>query len=408
MTTQVPPVQFTPDGLVLPEESAILAGVLADYNDALGGNMNPALETPQGQLASSTAAIIADGNAQLAEVINQVDPDTADGVYQDAIARIYFIDRSPGAPTVVTCQCTGAAGTILPVGIQAQDTSGNRYISLEAATIPPGGTVDVTFANIEDGPTACPPNTLNRIYQTVVGWDTVNNSGAGTPGRFVESQTEFAYRRSQMVAINARGSLPAIYSAVFDVDGVLDVYAYENNTNDPIEVGSTDYELVPHSLYIAAVGGESQAIADAIWANKDVGCDYNGNTEVEVVDTSGYDIPYPTYTVKFERPAPLAIYFQVNIQQSDDLPSNIVDLVKASITATFNGTDDLNSSGRVRIGSQLLAAKFYPGIIRIGPEVQLLSVFIGLSDPAALTSILIGIDQLPTVTDGNITVTLVP
>ncbi len=406
MTTNVPPLVFTPTGVQLPQESAILAGVLADYNDALGGNMNTALETPQGQLASSTAAIVADSNNQMAELVNQVDPDTASGAYQDAIARIYFIDRSPGAPTVVTCQCIGNVGTVIPAGAQAQDTSGNRYFALESGVIPIGGMVEITFANIVDGPIPCPPDTLNRIYQSVVGWDTVNNSGAGTPGRLVESQSEFAYRRSQMVAINARGSLPSIYSNVFDVDGVIDVYVFENTTNITINVGATGYPLVPHSLYVAAVGGEAADIAQAIWEKKDVGCDYNGNTTEIVTDTSGYDIPYPTYTVKFERPAPVAIKFQVNITASTDLPSNIIDLVKASVIATFNGTDPLNTSGRVRIGSQLLASKFYPGIIRIGPEVSLLSVFIG-TVTADQTSLLIGIDQNPTVTGADISVTLV-
>ncbi len=49
--SKVPRVQFTPEGLVLPNESAILAGVLSDMDAAFGGGLNPALETPQGQLA---------------------------------------------------------------------------------------------------------------------------------------------------------------------------------------------------------------------------------------------------------------------------------------------------------------------------------------------------------------------
>ena len=64
-SSSVPPLEFTPAGVVLPQESAVLAGVQADYDAAFGGGLNPALETPQGQLASSQAAIIADKNAEL-------------------------------------------------------------------------------------------------------------------------------------------------------------------------------------------------------------------------------------------------------------------------------------------------------------------------------------------------------
>lgn len=401
--TNVPPVQFTPAGLVVPPESAVLAGVQADYNDAFGGDLNPALETPQGQLASSTAAIIADANASIAEVVNNVDPDTADGIWQDAIARIYFLDRSPGAPTVVECDCVGNPGTNIPVGAQAADTSGNRYTCLEDGTIPPSGTVTLLFANVLDGPIPCPSNTLTVIFKAITGWDTINNPAPGVLGQNVESQAAFAYRRAQSVALNARGSLPSIYANVFDVADVIDVYATENTTNAVVNVGATNYALAPHSLYVAVVGGLNAAIAKAIWQKKDVGCDYNGNTTVVVTDDSGYSPPLPTYNVKFERPAPLAILFAVEIQDDPGLPADIEDLVKAAIIATFNGLD---GGTRVRIGSLLLASKFYPGVIRIGPEVSVLSILLGSVTPT-LTSQLIGIDQAPTVQESDISVTLV-
>lgn len=88
--TAVPSIEFTETGLVLPQESAILAGAQSDINAAFGGKLNPALNTPQGQIATSLSAIISDNNDQFAEFVNQVDPDTNDGFMQDAIARIYF------------------------------------------------------------------------------------------------------------------------------------------------------------------------------------------------------------------------------------------------------------------------------------------------------------------------------
>lgn len=404
MATNVTPVEFTETGIVVPQESTILTEVQADIDDAFGGGVNPALETPQGQLASSTAAIVADANAVFAEFVNQVDPDTASGFMQDAIARIYFLDRQAAAPTVVECDCVGNAGTVIPVGAQAADTSGNRYVSQEAGTIPPSGTITLTFANVDNGPIPCPADTLTVIYKAIPGWDTINNPAPGILGADVESQAAFAYRRAQSVALNARGSLPSIYAAVFDVEDVLDVYATENTTNATVPVGATNYPLVAHSLYVAATGGLDADIAQAIWTKKDVGCDYNGNTTVIVTDSSGYSPPLPTYTVKFERPAALPILFAVELVNDPGLPSNIVDLVKASIIATFTGS---NGGQRVRIGANLLASKFYTGIINIDPDaVQVISVLLGSVTPT-LNSQLIGIDQAPTVDAADISVTLV-
>lgn len=405
MTTNVPEIAFTPVGLDVPQESAVLAGVQADYNEAFGGNLNPALETPQGQLASSTAAIIAAKNAQFALFVNQVNPDTASGFMQDAIGRIYFLDRSPGAPTVVDCVCNGQFGTVIPVGAQAIDSSGNRYLCTQAGTIPIGGNITLPFANVIDGPIPCPANTLNQIYLAIPGWDSINNPSDGVLGADVESQAQFAYRRQQSVALNARGSLPSIYANVFEVADVLDVYVTENVLSTTLNVGSTNYPLAPHSLYVAVVGGNADDIAQAIWEKKDVGCDYNGNTTVIVTDDSGYLPPLPTYTVKFERPAALPILFAVEIASDPGLPADIVSLIQQAIIAAFIG--EAPDSTRARIGSRLTASTFYRYVQAVDRNMSVLSILIGTATPT-LTVVNVGIDQAPTIDASDISVTLVP
>lgn len=402
MTTNVPVIQFLPTGLVLPPTSAILAGVTADIDSAFGNNLNPDGSTPQGQLATSETAAIADKNAQIAFIVNQVDPDQAESFMQDAIGRIYFQERNPGVPTAVQCLCVGAQGTFIPVGAQAADTSGNRYVAMGEGTIDAGGSITLPFANINNGPIPCPANTLNIIYQAIPGWDTINNVGAGVVGANVESRADFEFRRQNSVALNGHGSLPSIYSRVSAVTGVIDCYAVENDEATTVNTGSTNYPLVQHSLYVAVVGGADADIANAIWTKKDVGCNYNGNTTVVVFDTN-YSFPQPQYNVKFERPPALPIKFAVQIVNSPGLPANIVALTKAAIIASFNGSD---GSARVRIASLLLAAKFYGPVAAIGSEVSVISILLGSSTPT-LTSQQIGIDQAPTVQASDITVTLV-
>lgn len=404
MTTNVPPVEFLPEGLFVPQESAVLAGVQADQNEAFGGDINPALNTPQGQLASSTAAIVADCNGVFAEFVNQVNPDTADGFMQDAIARIYFLERSPGAPTNVACQCVGDFGTAIPVGAQAEDTSGNIYTCTDGGTIPVSGTITLNFANVVDGPIACPADTLVKIRRAIPGWDTINNSAPGVLGRLIESRAEFEFRRKNSVALNAHGSKEAIYAAVFNVPDVLDVYVTENVTDAPVNTGATNYPVAAHSVYVAVVGGVSQAIGDAIYVKKDLGCNMNGNTTVTVFDTS-YTPPQPSYSITFNRPTPLPIFFRVELTDSANLPSNIVQLVKDAIIAQFNGFGD---QPRVRIGGLILASKFYNAVNEISEDVSILSILIGVTAPGAANSIIAGIDQAPTVDAANILVVLTP
>lgn len=402
MATSVPAIKFTPTGLVLPQESAILSGVQKDIDQAFGGGVNPALETPQGQLAQSTTAIIGDTNDTFAEFVNQIDPDFAAGKMQDAIARIYFLNRKPSAPTAVQCVCTGSEGTVIPVGAKAKDTSGNIYICTQQGRIPSGGSITLGFANLEHGPIACPAGTLNSIYKTIPGWDTINNPDDGVPGALTENRADFEYRRQSSVAILASGSMPSIYANVFNVDGVIDVYAVENVTSAVVNMGSTNYPLAPHSVYVAAVGGEVEAVARAIIGKKDTGCNYNGNTTFDVEDKN-YDIPRPTYTVRFERPAALPILFDVKIADNPSLPADIVTLVQNAIIAAFSGAD---GGQRARIGARIFASRYYAPVSLASQNMSIISILIGTTT-ADQNSVDAGIDQQPTVNAANITVTLV-
>jgi len=403
ITTNVPSLSFGAAGVVAPPESKILSGVLTDMNAAFGGFLNTQnLETPQGQLASSLTAIIGDKNATLMRYVSQVDPLYAQGRMQDAIGRIYFLDRKPAEPTVVTVTCIGLIGVNIPLGALVSDSAGNIYACTEAGVIPPTGSIDLQFANQQTGPIACPAGTITSLYQYIAGWDKAFNEQDGVLGSDVESAAEFEFRRKNSVALNARGSLPSIYASVFSVPDVLDVYVTENTSSLPTSAGVTAYTLAAHSIYVAVVGGDPQAIAEAIWRKKDVGADYNGNTTVQVQDMS-YDPPRPTYNVKFNIPLTTPVRFAVQISANLALPSDIVQRIQQAIISAFAGGD---GGARARIGAQIFASRFYATIKAVDPNVQVVSVLLGVISPNA-SVLTMGIDQSPVVSALDITVNLV-
>ncbi len=402
----VPQIQWTTAGLVVPSASAVLAGVQSDINTAFGGNLNfTNPQTPQSQLATSWAANINAANAALAYFVNNIDPDVASGFMQDAVGQIYFLDRNPGLPTVVQCLCTGLVGTVIPTGATAQDTSGNRYVCTAGGTIPASGSITLPFANVVLGPIACPAGTLTQIYQQITGWDSITNIADGVIGANVESQAAYALRRAASVASNSQGALASIYGAVFGVPGVIDVYCYENDSNVAITVGATNYSMLPNSIYVGVAGGASAAIAQAIYTKKSPGCNMNGNTTVVVTDTSGYNPPAPTYNITYNELTDTQVYFTVNIQNTSTVPANVVTLVQNAIVAQFSGQ---NGAPRARSGSLILASQYYAPIIAAGPStIQLMSVYVGLSAPAQLASVTMGIDQEPVIAAANVTVNLI-
>lgn len=410
-TTSVPPVQFTPQGIVLPPESDILAGVTADINAAFGGGLNPALNTPQGQLASSQTAAIGNSNSNFAELVNQVNPDVAQGFMQDAILGIYFLTRLPGAPTSVQATCVGAANTPIPVGAQAQDTSGNLYVCTSGGIIPIGGSIILSFANVANGPIPCPATTLSKIYQQIPGWDSINNIEDGVLGNDVESQQAAEARRAASVAVNGHGTPDAIFGAVAQVPGVIDCFVVDNFTGAILNYGATNYPLLPHSVYVGVVGGAAADIAAAIYSKKDLGCDMNGNQTVMQSAQKGLSPPFPVYTYHYNIPTNTPVKFQIYVSNLATLPAGSDVLIQNAVLATFLGQNP-NSGLRAGMSDTINSATYFgpilaavPGALLQSPNLGQSAVLLGLGGgPASQTSVTMGIDQEPTLVLGSITV----
>lgn len=381
VTTSVPSPIWTDRGFAKPSTADVLNGVISDINSAFGGGLNPALDTPQGQLASSEAAVIDNTNSQFLTMTQMFDPAYAYGRYQDALARIYFIQRNPSQPTVVDALCTGLAGVVIPVGSLAVASDGMQYVATVEGVIPVSGQITLSFACVTPGPIPCPAGTLNQIYRSIPGWDAIDNLTDGVIGNNVEGRAAFEARRAASVAHNSIGSLPSVLGAVLVVPDVIDAFVTENASNSPAVIGGVS--LLPNSLYVAAVGGDTQAVAEAIWSKKAPGCSYNGNTSVTVYDTSaGYVPPYPAYAVQFERPEGLPIIFAVEINNTALVPADAADQIQAAIIAAFGGLD---GGARAKIGTTLFASRFYAPVAALGSWAQIVSIKVGSINAASAT-----------------------
>lgn len=403
MTTNVPSLIFNAQGVTVPTEAQIIAGLWSDFQAAFGGGLNQSLRTPQGQLITSLAAMIGSANDLFLRFVNQVDPAFADGRMQDAIARIYYLSRIVATPTLVSCVCSGATGTVIPAGSLAQAADGKVYQSLSERTIGSGGSTTIEFSALDTGPIPCPTGSLSTIYRVVPGWDSITNPADGILGRDEESRADFENRRAASVALNATGILPAVRAAVLSVPGVVDAYVTENATATSATIGGVS--VAARSLYVAVYGGADSDVARAIWTRKPPGCGYTGDTTVSVTDNSaGYVLPLPTYSVTFKRATGLPIYFSVQLANSAQVPSDAVTQVRNAVVAAFNGAD---GGSRARIGGTVYALRFASAIAALGPWCQLVSITVGTTSSPADPDVTVNIDRVPTLDPTHIAVSLV-
>ncbi|WP_336281095.1 baseplate J/gp47 family protein [Cronobacter dublinensis] len=406
LNTAVPDVTITENGLSVPDVSDILSGRLTDMSTALGGGASQSLSSPQGQIAQSDTEIIAQEYDKLLCLFNQVNPDYATGRFQDAIGRIYFMERISAQGTVVTATCIGQPGTIIPAGSTAVDTNGYIYQAVDVLTIPASGSIDGAFVNTTTGPIPCAAGSLNQIYRALPGWDAITNTSPGVVGVDVESRIAFETRRKQSVARNARNMDGATLSAILETPGVLDAYVWSNRTSATVSRGTTNFPVLGHSIYICVYGGSDADVADAIFRTYNPGANMNGDTTYTIYDTENYSAPYPEYVMQWQRAVTTRVYFSISLDSSLNPPSDITSQVKSMITKVFNGNYD--GIEKARIGATINSGKYYAPVISISPDtVGILSLQVSLDGVTYHPSVTMGINQIPTIQDSDITVTLI-
>ena len=393
---------FNPEtGLTVESAADVLAQIEADWQNAFSGGGLPALNvdpaTPAGQLIATEAALVQAKDSEILFLANMFNPETAEGRWQDALGKIYFLKRKTAEPTVVDCVCTGLYNTTIPAGSIVQSDDGHQLRSIDAATIPSSGTVTVEFETVETGPIEIAANSVNKIITVIPGWDSVSNSAAGVTGRDAETQTEFETRRYNSVAANAQGSVLAIQGSVSQVDGVLDCIVLENSkdTTETIKGVAVD----PHSICVSVYGGDGTDIAEAIYRRKDAGCGTTGDTVVSYTDP---DFNNAVYTYNILRPTATPVKMTVTIKQTQATPNTIATSIREALLADFYGQGE---NPRVGAGAILYASRFYPIVIGAGVS-DFVSLEIALGSGSLGSYIDVDADVEPTLSESDITVVI--
>lgn len=355
-------ISVTSAGIQVPQASEIKQAFQNVFTNALGTDLSLDDSTPQGVVIDDLTQEKQLDNAQILYFLNQMNPETADGVFQDALGAIYSLQRKVATSSVVNCVCTGAPGTLIP-GVSsgnpamAQSVNGDLFQCLIGGTIPSTGTITLQFASVETGEIPVGANTVNSIYNVISGWDTVNNPVAGTVGTEIESRADFETRRKQSLALNATGSLSSVYAHIFDVPGVTDVFVEENDTSS--SVTKRGITLSPHSIYICQNGAtDSEALAEAIYNSKSGGCDTNGTNTCSFTEP----VTGVLYTYNYYTPTDTPIYIKITLGQA--ISSEAQEDVKNVLQDNFNGQNN-DGYSRITIGTTIYASRFYTAINKL-------------------------------------------
>lgn len=289
-------------GIRAPSYGEVLQYFKEQYRGIYGADTYLEADSQDGQLLAVFALAIHEANTAAINVYNAFSPATAANAALSSNVKINGLARGVATRSSVDLRIVGQGGVTIVDGV-ATDADRGRWLLPASVTIPPGGEITVTAQSQALGAVTAAAGSINQIGTPTLGWQSVSNPAAATPGAPVESDAALRVRQAVSVALPSRSVLEGTIGAVASVPGVLRHAAYENDT-----AAADAHGLPPHSIALVVDGGDAALIAQAIAAKKTPGTGTHGTTAVVVTDIYGI-----AHRIHFFRPTivPLAVDVQM-------------------------------------------------------------------------------------------------
>jgi uncharacterized phage protein gp47/JayE len=358
---------WTTNGFFPDTKNDIIARINAIFVYVFGNDVNLDPASPNGQFIDQLANIeINNQNFETTITSSLYDPNYAQSVWLDSLCALSGIVRQAATYSVVTCLCSGSAGTVIPAGTQISNPlTGDVFQNSTSGTIGSGGTVDIVFTAVSSGAVPVNANTITGIINSVYGWDSVNNPTNGILGQTTESDSQLRANRVALLSTYGSSSLGSIYSAIYRINGLTSVFCAENNTDTTITVAGVD--IVPYSIFVSIVGGSESDVAQAIYTKKAPGVNM---TNLPAMDGGvSYTYTDPTWGNTFTAFFTEAIStpLQVNITVSAANTTATEAQIQQTIVNNFNGADPtVPSITAIKINQIINTSRFYPSLLAIG------------------------------------------
>lgn len=333
-------------------------------------------------LSNSTAYSISYSNTTSTNTITFTSD--ASATYDEILNGLRTVIVGAHPSLTATVVGTGATGTlVIDRNDIFQTVNFTTTANLGIVKVRTVGEVVATVAGV----IVQPANTIDTILTPMLGWDSVINPVAATPGSERETDEELRLRFRNGKYDRATNTLDAIYSALINLDNVSEVTIYENDTS------VVDGNGVPaHSFLPIVVGGLSTDIATAIWENKPIGILSYGNTTVSISDVQGF-----AHNVSFSRPNAVVIYISMDITTDVNFPANGNDAIRSALIQYF--ADNLGT------GDDVIYSRLYTPINSVLGH-QVVSLTIGTSpSPVGTSNVVIPFDGIASLSSVNIVIT---
>ena len=326
-TTLVTPVpKITTAGLTIPTYMDYYQFLVATMQSIYGEDIYIDNDSQDGQFIQILALAMADSAKVLQSLYQSFSPTYASGAGLSRLVKINNIRRKGASFSTCDVTLTGQALTTIRDGT-VRDVYNNVWDLPPEVIIPASGQITVTATAQKIGSIYLSAGQLSTIGTPTRGWQSVTNASASNPGKQIETDSALRKRRDSSTGISATTPIDSITARIADINGVVSSAVYENYTD------STDANGIPeHSISVVCYGGDSQEIANTIFASKTIGANTYGTTTIPVTDSKGI-----VSNISFFRPTVIYPYVRIVIHPiKAAVDQTIIDNIVSSINAYMN------------------------------------------------------------------------
>jgi uncharacterized phage protein gp47/JayE len=389
-----PVFKITEQGISAPTYEEILEYFQTQARNIFGSDINLDADTQDGQLIAIVSAAFNDLNAQSIATYNSFNPQTAVGTALDNVVAVNGLVRKQASYSTADLRIVGQAGTLIGNGF-AIDTFERRWNLPESVVIPISGEVTVTATCEEIGAITAEANSINRIGNPTLGWQTVNNPIAANIGDPVETDTALKARQAKSTALPSISLWEGIIASLLNLDGV-DRVAGINNDTDSVD----DNGIPAHTIAMIIDGGDVDEIGETIFKKKGEGVNTFGDVTSTYIDSYGY-----SNTISFSRPTLIDVAVTITIKPNANYVSTDGDAIKERIEEYIDSLSIGESVNLIRVISAAVAM----GANNMNEKFDVQSLVMGeVGETLTASDIPVAWDEVANCDPENLTVVVTP
>lgn len=335
-----------------------------------GEDVNLSEASPMAQWIKLQAYKHAEANELAEKVWLSAHIESAEGISLDFGVKKYGLRRERPTRATGFIDVVAVTGTLIPSGALTVETAGEIKFVNTAAGVAVDGGVRLPIVALEYGPQGnVPAGTITSIFTPLADVESVSNPYKLEGGKNRETDERLRERYYATMGRGGSSTTDGVRVAMLEVPGVSAVVVGEND-RDTWSGGDVGLGYPPHSIAPVVLGGDPQAIAEAIHSKKAGGIRSYG-TEVRVVrDKSGFD-----QEIGFSYAIQADIYVIVYLTKNALFPSDGQKKVQDVVVQYIGGTDADNETYLgLGMSKTVVHAQIVGAIIKTVPGIEDLTV----------------------------------